>query len=226
MSSLALALAYLRQRPAQTLLNVVLLALGIATVAALLLAGRQAERSLARGAERVDFVVGAKGSPLQLILSAVYHLDSPTGNIPHALLDSLRAHRAVAEAIPLALGDAYEGWRVAGTEPDYVALYEGTLAEGRLWEATGEAVLGARVAAATGLGVGSTLVTTHGLGGGDDASYAHDDAPLRVVGVLAPGAGVLDALVLTDVGTVWDVHGLGLPPDEHAADEHAADEHA
>lgn len=218
MSPVAIALAYLRQRPVQALLTVLLLALGIATVTVLLLAGRQAERSLARGAENVDFVVGAKGSPLQLILSAVYHLDAPTGNIPYALLDSLRAHRAVAEALPLALGDAYEGFRVVGTEPGYVALYGGAPAEGRLWEAPGEAVLGARVAAATGLGVGDAFVTTHGLGADDGFGYAHDDAPLRVVGVLAPGAGVLDALVLTSVETVWDVHGLGPPaPDEDHA---------
>ncbi len=99
MTALKLALAYIRQSPMGTFLNVVLLALGIATITVLLLLSRQVEDNLARGADGIDFVVGAKGSPLQLILSAVYHIDSPTGNIPRAELDSLRANRGVGTAI-------------------------------------------------------------------------------------------------------------------------------
>ena len=211
MSVFALALAHLRRRPLVTALTVLLLALSVGTLAALLLLSRQTERTLARGAEGIDMVVGAKGSPLQLILSSVYHLDSPTGNIPRALLDTLRANRAVAEAIPLALGDSYEGVRVAGTEPALLDLYGATVAEGAAWSDEREVVLGARAAAATGLSVGDTFASAHGL---RDEIYAHDEAPLSVVGVLAPGAGTLDGLILTSVETVWAVHSLDgpLPP--------------
>lgn len=211
MNALQLALAYLRQRPLATALNVLLLALGVATITVLLLFSRQVERNLAAGAEGVDFVIGAKGSPLQLILSSVYHLDTPTGNIPLAEADSVAAHPAVASVIPLALGDSYHGFRIVGTDSTYVALYGGRLSAGRLWSGPGEVVLGARVAEAEGLGVGAAVVSEHGV----SAGAAEHGEPLRVVGVLAPGAAVLDGLILTAVGTVWAVHGLS---PEHAAD--------
>lgn len=214
MNALQLALAYLRQRPLATALNVLLLALGVATITVLLLFGRQVERNLASGAEGVDFVIGAKGSPLQLILSSVYHLDTPTGNIPLAEADSVAAHPAVASAIPLALGDSYRGYRIVGTDSSYVAFYGGALASGRLWAGPGEVVLGARVAEAEGLSVGDAVVSEHGV----SAGAAEHGEPLAVVGVLTPGAAVLDGLILTSVETVWDVHGLSeeeladLPP--------------
>ena len=223
MSPLALTFAYLRQRPLQTALNVLLLALGLATIVVLLLVGRQVERGLARGSEGIDFVVGAKGSPLQLILSSVYHLDSPTGNIPLAEARRLEQHPAVGAAIPLALGDSWNGYRIVGSTPDYVAHYEGAVAEGRLWEAEGEVVLGARTAAETGKTLGDEIVSAHGF---EMGGPGHGDMPLRVVGILAPGAAVLDALVLTSVETIWAVHGLHGEMDESTTDEGAMDGNA
>lgn len=220
MSLLALALAALRERPLTTALNVVLLALGVGTLTALLLVGRQVEDRLSAGAQGVDFVVGAKGSPLQLILSSVYHIDSPTGNVPRAEVEALRANRAVAEVIPLALGDSYRGVRVVGTEPSFLAHYEAKLAEGRPWEAPGDVVVGARAARMVGLAVGDTLVSAHGLGAD---GLEHDEAPLVVVGVLAPGASVADGLLLTSVETVWAVHGLGVEPPDVGAERAEAE---
>lgn len=211
MTALRLALAYLRQRPMGTLLNVILLSLGIATITVLLLLSRQVEENLARSADGIDFVVGAKGSPLQLILSSIYHVDSPTGNIPHAQLDSLRANRGVKTAIPLALGDSYKGFRVVGTEPSYAEHYGATLAAGAMFTESRQVVLGATVAARTGLTIGDTLSSSHGLSM-ETMAYGHPEAPLEVVGILAPGAAVLDGLILTPVETVWDVHGLNEPP--------------
>lgn len=216
MSPLALAAAYLRQHPLSTLLNVLLVALGVATLAVLLLLSRQAEQALAAGAGGVDFVVGAEGSPLQLILSAVYHVDSPTGNIPGATLETLRRNRAVAQAVPLALGDSYRGVRIVGTDTSAWTVTGARLAAGRLWQRPGEVVVGARAAHAAGLSLGDTLVGAHGLSEAT-AAYGHDDAPLIVVGRLAPGAGTADGLIWTSVETVWQAHGLsagqsGAPP--------------
>ena len=94
---------------------------------------------------------------MQLILSAVFHLDAPTGNIPLKAAKELAQHRAIRKAIPLALGDSFQGFRIVGTTHDYVAHYGGELGAGRLWEAPMEAVLGAEAAAATGLGVGGQV---------------------------------------------------------------------
>jgi putative ABC transport system permease protein len=155
-------------------------------------------------------VIGAKGSPLQLILSSVYHVDFPTGNVP--LTDAARwaDHPMVAEAIPLALGDSLAGFRIVGTEHAYAAHYGAELAAGRLWQEPFEATLGATVAASTGLGVSDTFVGSHGLAPGGPA---HGEHAYTVVGVLEPSASVLDRVVLTPLESVWLAHGMA--PHEH-----------
>ena len=84
-----LSFAYLRARPLATALNALLLALGVATIAVLMLATHQVGERMQRDARGIDLVVGAKGSPMQLILSSVYHIDVPTGNIPLAAAQAL-----------------------------------------------------------------------------------------------------------------------------------------
>ena len=199
-----ISLAYLRSRPLAAALNILLLALGVATVAVLLLASRQLESRMLRDAQGIDLVVGAKGSPMQLVLSAVFHIDVPAGNIPLEEAKKLSAHRAVKKAIPLALGDSYKGHRIVGTNHDYPAHYGARVAAGGLWQKPMEAVLGAETARATGLKPGAKFAGAHGMGGDGDA---HDDNLFEVVGVLAPTGTVIDRLVLTSVESVWTVHG-------------------
>ena len=206
MNIATLSLGYLRARALNTVLNVLLLALGVATITLLLLTMHQLQDRMGRDARGIDLVAGAKGSPLQVILSAIYHLDIPTGNIPLTQANEIAKHRMVKKTIPLALGDSYQGFRIVGTIHDYVAHYDGKPAAGRLWEKPMEVVVGADVARRLKLAVGATFTGAHGIAeGGTD----HDDAPYRVVGVLAPSGTVLDRLVLTGVDSVWMVH------DEH-----------
>jgi putative ABC transport system permease protein len=199
------SLAYLRARALNTALNVLLFALGIATIALLLLATHQLEERMQRDARGIDLVVGAKGSPMQIILSAIYQLDVPTGNIPWLQAQEIAAHRFVKKAIPLALGDNFRGYRIVGTSHDYAAHYGARLREGRLWQAPLEAVLGAEVAERTGLGVGATFVGAHGLGA-REGEHLHEAHPYRVVGVFAPTGTVVDRVVVTSVESVWAVH--------------------
>ncbi|MFY9315641.1 MAG: ABC transporter permease [Burkholderiales bacterium] len=213
MNLATLSFAYLRARPLATALNLLLLALGIATIALLLLATAQLEARMGRDARGIDLVVGAKGSPMQLVLSAVFHLDAPTGNIPLADATALAKNRAVKKAIPLALGDSYRGFRIVGTNHDYPAHYGARPGQGRLWQAPLEAVLGADVAAQSGLAAGATFAGAHGLDGGSDL---HESAPYRVVGVLERSGSVLDRLVLTSVESVWAVHRHGEPGEDPA----------
>lgn len=213
MTLAGISLAYLRARPLAALLNLLLLALGVATVTVLLLVSRQIESRMLRDAEGIDLVVGAKGSPMQLVLAAVFHLDVPAGNIPLPEAKQLAAHRAVKQAVPLALGDNFRGWRIVGTTHDYPAHYGARLAAGALWEKPMQAVLGAEVARATGIGVGARFVAAHGIG--DGSGEAHEDTPYEVVGVLAPTGTVLDRLVLAAVESVWEIHGTGGEADEY-----------
>jgi putative ABC transport system permease protein len=172
---------------------------------------KQADERLRRDAAGVDLVVGAKGSPLQLVLAGVYHLDVPPGNVPLDALAQLRADRRVAQAIPLSLGDNLRGFRIVGTESAFLALHGARLASGAPpFSAPMQAVLGARVAAATGLRVGERFEGTHGLSAG---GAAHGDRPYEVTGVLEPVGGVIDRLVLTSLESVWVVHE-GEPADE------------
>lgn len=203
MTLFSLSLAYLRQRSLTTVLNLLLLALGVATIVVLLLVNRQMEGRLARDAAGIDLVVGAKGSPLQLILSAVYHVDIPTGNIPLAEAEALSADPLVKQTIPVALGDNFMGYRIVGPPPAYPAHYGAALADGRLFELSMEATVGATVARAAKLRVGDLIVGSHGVGG---EGHAHADHPFEVVGILEPTGTVLDRLVLTPVESVWDVH--------------------
>lgn len=210
MNAWRLATAQLRRKPLQTVLAVLLLALGVATLVFVVLVQGQLTRQLTRDAQGIDLVVGAKGSPLQLILSAVYHVDIPTGNVPLAALEQLRANRLIAQVIPVSLGDNYRGFRIVGSEPALVEHYGGSFAAGTIWTAPMQAVLGADVARATGLTIASTFAGTHGLTAG---GAVHEDSIYRVVGVLAPTGSVLDRLILTDKVSVWRVHE-GEPADD------------
>jgi putative ABC transport system permease protein len=213
----SLSASYLRARPLHTALSLILLSLGVATIVLLLLVVAQLEERMNRDARGIDLVVGAKGSPMQLILSGIYHLDAPTGNVPLAAAQSLGKHRFVKKAMPLALGDSWKGYRIVGAGREYADHYGATLAAGRLWEKPMEAVLGAEVAARTGVAVGDTFVGAHGIGGEGEE---HAESPYRVVGILEKNASVLDRLVLTGIESVWHVH------EEHQGPQDEADRKA
>lgn len=195
---------YARHRPLNTALNVLLLALGIATVTVLLLLSRQVEDTLTRNSRGIDLVVGAKGSPLQIILSSVFHADFPTGNISLADVRPLQRNRLIKNMIPLALGDSYRGFRIVGTNYDYPELYAAELQTGRWWEKPLEVTLGAQVAEQLRLTPGEEFNSSHGLA--DDRINVHDEWAFRVSGVLRPTGSVLDNLILTAVESVWAVH--------------------
>jgi len=196
--------SYLRARALNTALNVLLLALGLATITVLMLASSQIEDRMMRDARGIDLVVGAKGSPMQIILSAIYQIDIPTGNIPLKQADELAKHRGVKQALPLAMGDNHKGFRIIGTNHEYVKHYGAELAQGVLWKEPLEAVLGAETAERTGLKLGATFAGAHGMGG--ESEHMHDEHLYRVVGVLRPTGTVIDRLVLTDVVSLWAVH--------------------
>jgi putative ABC transport system permease protein len=203
MKTLTLAWRYLWSRPLGAALNLLLLSLGLASIAFLVLVGHQLNKAFERDLAGIDLVVGAKGSPMQLILSGVFHIDVPPGNIPLQAVKALEKHPMVASIIPISLGDNYQGFRIVGTSHAYPAHYQATLAQGRLWDAPMQVVLGATAARELGFGLGTSFVGSHGLGSG---GHAHGENPYVVAGILAPGGSVLDRLILTDTASVWKVH--------------------
>ncbi|MFY7863862.1 FtsX-like permease family protein [Roseateles sp.] len=221
-SLLRLAWRYLWAQPLTATLNLMLLSLGIGAISFVLLVSDQIEAGVQRDLAGIDLVVGAKGSPMQIMLSGVFHLDVPTGNIPYATLEHLQAQALVARAIPLSLGDSLRGYRIVGTTPELLDLYRARWAEGHIWQAPLQAVLGAEVARDLGLRPGQQFHGSHGLGEQGDA---HGEQAYTVVGVLAATGGVLDRLVLTDLTSVWAVHAAhhpNPPVDKHeSSDDHA-----
>ncbi len=206
MNLLTLSWKYLSFRPLATGLNVILLAFGLAIITVLLLVQHQFEQKMTRDAAGIDLVVGAKGSPLQLILSSVYHIDFPTGNIKMEEAQRISRSRLVKQVIPLAMGDNVQGLRILGTNHDYLDLYSVKFAAGKAWDKPFEVTLGAESAQILGLKLGDTFSGSHGISVG---SHDHDQHAFRVTGILAPSGKVVDRLVLTSIESVWYTHDEG-----------------
>ena len=151
MSPLNISWKSLWSKPLSSALNIMLIAFGTGILTILLLASTQISEKLDNNSKDIDLVVGAKGSPLQLILSSIYYIDFPTGNIP--LKDAMElAHSPfVKRAVPLALGDNYNGIRIVGTDSNFVSLYQLKMMQGKFWQKDFETTIGASVARSQGL---------------------------------------------------------------------------
>jgi len=200
-------------KPLNSGLCVSLLLFGVAIISLLVVVQHHLENKFTRDLKDIDLVLGAKGSPLQLVLSAVYHVDAPTGNIKLTEAEKIMKSPMVKKAIPMAYGDSYNGFRILGTTTDYIEKYEASYLEGRAFKSTFEAVLGFQVAQKMGLQMGDTFVGTHGEAEG---GHKHEDQKYTVVGILNKSNAVLDQLVLTNVESVWSVHNAHA----HTEDEH------
>lgn len=203
MNIFSLSFSYLKANKLSTTLNLLLLAFGISVVVILLLAVNQIEDRFSRNAKDISLVVGAKGSPLQLILSAIYHIDYPTGNIKIKDARKVMKNPLVKQAIPVGLGDSYQGFRIVGTTHDYFKHFNCQIKEGKLWEKTLDAVIGSEVAQLTGLKIGDKFLGAHGL---EDDGHAHEGHDYVVVGIMQPNGMVTDRLILTAMESVWAVH--------------------
>lgn len=213
----------IRQNTATSILGILLTAFGTGILCVLLLTSHQIEEQLDSNSRGIDLVVGAKGSPIQLILSSIYHMDNPTGNISLAEARKLAASPMVKLAVPLSLGDNYKGHRIVGTDSTFLQLYNVELDDGRLWQADFEAVIGAEVARKHGLKIGDAIYGAHGL---SSEAHTHDEHPYTITGILKPGHHVVDRLIISNLASVWRMHGDDENHDHSPAAEHAEeDEH-
>ncbi|MCK8521251.1 ABC transporter permease [Aquimarina sp. D1M17] len=198
-------------------MSVLLLMISIALATFVLQIRSQLNRHLESNIKPFDMVVGAKGSPLQLVLSSVLHIDNPTGNISFEKARNLVRGRMVKEKIPVAYGDNYKGIRILGTTKRYLTVYSARINRGRLNEKPFEVVLGDQAAKKIGLQIGDTFVSSHGLA--ESGFETHDEKPFTVTGILKPSGTVVDHLIITTLESIWQVHEH---EDDHSANE---DEH-
>jgi putative ABC transport system permease protein len=199
----SISIQNIKSKPLYTFLSVFIASLSIA----LLLGTQQLKRSFENQIEnnlgKIDVVVGAKGSPLQLVLASVLHLDNPTGNISYKEALKIIKNPLIKSAIPISYGDNYKGYRIVGTTHEYTVLYNAELQKGHRVENAMEVILGNSVAQKLNLKIGDTLLSAHGL---LENSIEEHDAVLTVVGILKPTQKVIDRLILTNLQSVWDVH--------------------
>lgn len=221
MSWLSISWKNIKHRPLATFLSILLLAFGTGIISLLMSVSEQVENQFTKNIKGIDLVVGAKGSPLQLILSSVYQIDAPTGNIPLDEYEKLLKHPTIKKGIPLAYGDNYEGYRIVGTDKSYIDHYNASFAQGNLFEKPGEVVLGSKVNQLTDLSIHTTFSGNHGLD--NNMIDKHDNFPYKVVGVLEPTGTVIDKLVLTPIASVWSVHDH---ENEHNHGEESHEEHS
>lgn len=226
MSTLSLSrmiVANIKFKPLSAIFNILLLAMGIAVILTLIHLNDQIDKRFAKDLQGIDLVVSGKGSPLQIILANVFHIDIPTGNIPLDEAKKIKSNPMVKSAIPVALGDNYNGYRIVGTNTDYIRHYNGDLAQGSFFSDEMQVVLGSEVAKKYHLKPSDKIVGAHGLVNSDDL---HTDNPYHVVGVLKPTGSVLDRLVLTPVESVWHVHEEHRHHDhEEEQDDHKSTQH-
>ena len=214
MNLLSLSWKNLAAKPLSTALSLILLMLGVSIISLLLLLDKQLQNTFDKNVRGIDMVVGAKGSPLQVILASVYHIDSPTGNIPLEEAEMLIKNPLVEKAIPLAYGDNYGGYRILGTDTSYVNHYGGELAEGELWEKDFEVTFGSLIAKRLGLTVGSTFFSSHGVSG--NMGDVHEDNTYVVKGIFKPSGTVLDQLLISNFSSFLRSH-------DHSVDEEVID---
>jgi len=199
-------------KPGATLATLFSLVLPTALAIVLLVVRFETEGALRKGAGHFDMIVGAKGGAMQLVLSSFYHLGMPAGNILYSDYQELAKDERIVQAVPIGLGDNYDGYRIVGTEAhlfevkgrDEEVLLK--ISEGRSFGAdTFEAVIGAQVASKTGLKIGDTFNGTHGLIQVAGAEV-HTDFTYQVSGVLEPTGNSYDRAIYVPISAVWKVH--------------------
>jgi putative ABC transport system permease protein len=207
MTVVGVAWTYLKGRAIASGLTVFSVALGVSLLLASVFLTQGIRTSFLEGATDYNLLIGAKGSPAQLVLSVVFRLDVATPNILYSVYEQLQEDPRVEVAVPVGLGDAYQGFRYVATTPAYFAVGPWRrrtfrVAQGRLFgqdpagSPTYEAVLGAAVAQHTGLQEGDRFYE-----GEEMAPY-----PLTVVGILQPTHSADDRAIFFSLATFWGMN--------------------
>lgn len=248
MSLWHIAWSYLWNRKLTTVLTILSVGLAVGLISSVLTLRAETQKRFEEEGQAFDMVVGAgSGSPLQLVLSSVYFMDNPIGNVSYKAYEALKADTEyVTGAYPIGMGDSYRGFRIVGTtrslmnhawEHPITGAKKSpfVLADGEYFSKPMEAVVGYAAAMNAGLKVGSTFVGNHGMIELPEqlrrAAHDHSDMPYTVVGILEPSNSPFDRAIYCTLDSVWQAHGDHAHEegeeghDDHAHDDHAHDDH-
>lgn len=221
MSLWKIAYRSIQQRMLASTLTAISMALGVALVVAVLVIYSVVDASFRRNAQGFNLIVGAKGSPLDLVFNTVYHMGNPIRAIPYKCYEELdhgKYSSEVETAIPVCIGDNYKGFRIIGTLPtmfeklEYLGGRKYQFAQGENFEKENihDAVIGAVAARKTGLRVGDTFRPVHGV----ESEHGREHEPFKVVGILAATGTPNDRALFVNMEGFYAMHA-----DEEEADE-------
>lgn len=211
MSFLAIVWKSMRQRMLATTLTALSIALGVGLVVLILMLREEVEQSFSQRSVGYEMLVGAKGSPLQLVLNTIYGLGAPVGNIPYEYYERIAEDRMVRLAVPVTVGDNYRGFRVIGTVPSFFSEFtyledqKFEIAQGSVFQNDYEAVVGARAAREAGLKVGDTFTPAHGVSA-EEGGEVHEEAKTKVVGIMRETGTPMDRGIYVPLETIWKIH--------------------
>jgi putative ABC transport system permease protein len=224
---LPLALRSAWNRRYTLVLTLIAIALSVTLLLGIERLRQDARDSFAQAVSGTDLIVGARSSPIQLLLYSVFRIGEATNNLGWDSVQTLANHPAVAWTIPLSLGDSHRGFPVLGTTPAYFEHFRYgdkqalALAQGKPFIGLFDAVLGAEVARRLGYRLGDRITLVHGMEGHGLAE--HGDKPFTVVGILAPTGTPVDRTVHIGLEAMEAIHldwqggapmpGLAIPPE-------------
>ena len=185
------------------MMSILLMILGVTIITLSVLVNQITKNTFTKNNPDLDVVVGAKGSPLQLVLSSIHHIDIPTGNISYKNAKKIMKHPAIKFGVPISLGDNFQNYRIVGTDKKFLKLYDAELEIGSIWEKPMQSVIGSNVANFTKLKIDKFFVGSHGL---IDTGDIHSEQPYKVVGILKKTGTILDNLIITSLDSVWNLH--------------------
>jgi putative ABC transport system permease protein len=234
MNFFQLVLKQMRQRALSTWLTLLSVVLGVGLGIAIMVLQRGAGALFGQTEYGYDVLIGAKGSPLQLVLNTVYQLDRSPGNIPYSLYEQLVSDRRyqpnVRIAVPTAVGDTYKGQRIVATLPKLFGVDDAgaplppekvleyrpdrrfELEFGHVFAPNKfEAVIGSEIPQLTGLNVGGTFKATHGNPSPGVEADEHDER-WTVTGILKPTHTAADRVIYIPLLTFYTIseHEKGL----------------
>ncbi|MEP1230718.1 MAG: FtsX-like permease family protein [Litorimonas sp.] len=210
MAVISLAMRSLWARKITAILTIISIAAAILLFVAVENLRQGARTSFERTISDTDVIVGARSSPINLVLFSVFQIGDPTNNVTWETYEDIKTRKDVAWTVPISLGDSHRGFRVVGTTPDYFQHYKYadsqsiSFQDGEVFDDLFDVVVGAQVARELGYGTGQKLTLAHGLGG--TSFVNHDDLPFSITGVLKPTGTPVDRSVYVSLGAIEAIH--------------------
>jgi len=198
-----IAWANLTHRLSRNILNASLLAIGIATLIVIFSLKQTIDHKIEREATITDIAVGSKGSPLQILLSHIFHLDIANSNIDYDIVKKIKRLQGVESVSLISMGDNFERSKILGVSSNFLENADFSLLTGQSIKDEFDAIIGYNLQSK--LKIGQSFETVHGLAEEGD----HHDDHYKVVGILQKTDTIYDNMIFTSLESYWDVHNHG-----------------